>query len=118
MHELSIAEALLEQVRRHAPAGNRVMEVRVEAGMQRAIDATALEWAWQAVAEGTDLADAKLMFTELPYTLTCRHCGSEWTSGDPLATCACGAEAGVIGGAELRLMSLEIETPEAATLGA
>jgi len=112
MHEVSIANALLAQVRRHTPAGARAIVIRVEAGPRQSIDGQALAWAWEASTLETELAGSRLEFTALPYMLTCRTCEREWTSSDPFETCTCGAAAVSIGSAQLRLMSLEVESPE------
>ena len=116
MHETSIAEALIEQVRRHTPPGHRVTLVRVEAGPYQAINPQALEWAWQIVTDGTDLARAKLEFRALPFSLTCSQCGRAWTGADPFEPCACGGEAAAEGSKDLHLVSLDAE-PVGAPVG-
>jgi hydrogenase nickel incorporation protein HypA/HybF len=116
MHETSIAQALIEQVRRHTPAGHLVAAVRVEAGPYQAINPQALDWAWQIVTDGTDLARTKLEFTALPFALTCVKCGRAWNGADPFEPCACGGEARAEGSSDLRLVSLEVE-PLAAPVG-
>ncbi len=113
MHETSIAEALIEQVRRHTPEGHRVALVRVEAGPYQAINPQALEWAWQIVTEGTDLANSILEFRGLSFSLICTQCGRTWTGADPFESCTCGGEARSEGSADLRLVSLEVEPIEA-----
>jgi hydrogenase nickel incorporation protein HypA/HybF len=109
MHETSIAQALMDQVRRHTPEGHAVTVVRVEAGPYQAINPQALDWAWQVVTEGTPLERAKLEFRGLPFSMTCASCGRTWTGTDPFEACACGGEARAEGSADLRLVSLEVE---------
>ena len=110
MHELSIAEALIEQVRRHTPEGSRAFIVRVEAGPLQAIDPDALEMAWRSVTAGTELAQARLDFENLPYILLCPRCDHSWTSHDAFELCDCGAEARAVGCTTLRLNSMEVES--------
>ncbi|HVT82902.1 MAG TPA: hydrogenase maturation nickel metallochaperone HypA, partial [Phycisphaerae bacterium] len=74
MHELSIAEALLDQVRRHLPPGSRVLTIRVEAGARRCIEEQALNLAWEALTQDTDLANSRLELATLPWTLRCNTC--------------------------------------------
>ena len=114
MHELSIAQALVEQVRRYTPAGSRATIVRVEAGPFQTVDPEALSMAWQVLAQDTELAGARLEATLLPYQLNCPACRRQWTSTDPFALCTCGAEAQPSGTSDLRLLSLEVETIEPA----
>ena len=113
MHETSIAEALIDQVRRHTPPGHYALIVRVEAGPYQAINPQALDWAWQIVTEGSELAQTKLEFRGLPFEYACARCGKTWTGSDPLALCPCGNEPKVSGSSDLRLVSLEVETVEA-----
>jgi len=110
MHETSIAQALIEQVRRHTPAGHVAISARVEAGPYQAINPQALEWAWQIVAGETELAHTKLEYRGLPFDLSCISCGRKWTGADPFEPCTCGSEARAAGSSDLRLVSLEVET--------
>ena len=109
MHELSLAEALLSQVRRHTPADHRATLIRVEAGPYQAIDPQALAWAWEALAAETELAHARLDFKALPFAMTCTGCGRTWTGTDPLELCSCGSPPQVTGTSDLRLVSMEVE---------
>src|ERR1051325_5732811 len=97
MHETSIAHALLEQIRRHTPPGHYAISAHVEAGPYQAINPQALEWAWQVVTQDTELQNAQLQFTALPFDFACPRCGKKWTGLDPLALCPCGSEPRVNG---------------------
>jgi hydrogenase nickel incorporation protein HypA/HybF len=110
MHETSIAQALIEQVRRHTPEGHVATVARVEAGPYQAINPQALEWAWQIITAETELAHTKLEYRGLPFDLSCARCGRKWTGTDPFELCSCGAEAQAAGSSDLRLVSLEVET--------
>jgi hydrogenase nickel incorporation protein HypA/HybF len=109
MHETSIAQALIEQVRRHTPEGHVATVARVEAGPYQAINPQALDWAWQIVTDGTELAHTKLEYRGLPFEMSCPGCGRKWTGDDPFELCTCGAEAAASGSSDLRLVSLEVE---------
>lgn len=109
MHELSLAEALLAQVRRHTPADHQATVIRVEAGPYQAINPQALAWAWEAVTAETELAQARLQYAALPFDMTCSGCGRTWTSTDPLEMCTCGALSQAAGSSDLRLVSIEVE---------
>lgn len=111
MHELSLAEALLHQVRRHMPVGAVLRTVRIEAGPALAIEPMAMRMAWQAVTADSPLSGAALELTVLPWRLHCGDCGRCWTGDDPLADCACGSAATTPeGDGRLSLLSLEVDS--------
>jgi hydrogenase nickel incorporation protein HypA/HybF len=91
MHELSIADALLEIALRHAD-GRRIESVEVKVGHLRQVVPDALEFAWTLVTEGTDAEGAALVIEEVPAAGVCRGCGTEsgWDAF-PLACTACGS---------------------------
>ena len=110
VHEISIAEALAGQVRRHIPAGHRACAVRVEAGPLQNIDPEAIAVAWQVVTTDTDLAGAVLNYSALPWQITCNACGRKWTGTDPFELCTCGSTNTLpTGSSGLCLLSLEVE---------
>lgn len=114
MHEFSIAEALAEQVLRHAPAGARVREVEIRVGVLRGLVPEAMTMSWEAVTADTPIARSVLVMDILPWTLSCRQCGRSWTSDAPYETCACGNETpSPIGGDELDLISMTVEEDDA-----
>ncbi len=114
MHELSIAVALIDTVRRAAPAGAVVRIVHVRAGPMRAIAPEALDWAWQAATADSDLAGSTIDLDTLPWTLHCPTCDRTFTAADLFAPCTCGnttahpfSEANEI----LQITSLTIDDP-------
>jgi len=114
MHELSLAEAIVTVVERHA-RGRRVTRVEVAVGHLRQVVPPALAFAFELVAKGTVAEGAELALTEVPAAGRCRSCGA----GSELAafpfTCrACGAwDVEVTAGEELRVESLDVEQEEA-----
>ena len=54
MHEVSLALALVEQVKAHRPAGRRVLAVAIEAGAMQAIEPDAMAMAWESVVAGRE----------------------------------------------------------------
>lgn len=115
MHELSIAESLIDVAREHLPPGGRPSSLTVEAGPMRAIEPDAMEWAWQAARADTEFADAELDLIELPWQLQCLDCDATWSADRIDAACVCGSTAArPVGGDELRLMSMDIVEPETA----
>jgi hydrogenase nickel incorporation protein HypA/HybF len=112
MHEVALARALIELVRRHAPDSGAVRAVHVRAGPLRAVDPDAMHWAWQATVRATPYEDASLNWTQLPWLLVCPDCGAEWSSEDLWAVCRCGGvRSRPAGGDELILEALDVDEP-------
>lgn len=110
MHEFSIALALIDLVRQHAPPGTLIRSIQVRAGPLRAIEPTAMQLAWQAATAGTELAQTRLDLEIPPWTLLCPDCGRTWTSQDLYELCSCGsARSRPVGGDELLLVSLHVD---------
>jgi hydrogenase nickel incorporation protein HypA/HybF len=119
MHELSIADAVVQIAARHA-AGRKVTRVELRVGHLRQVVPPALEFAFELVAEGTVVEGAELVMEEVPATVRCRACGAESTlAGFPAHCGPCGSlDVDVTGGDELLVDSLELEEqPEFATSG-
>ncbi|MAE64193.1 MAG: hypothetical protein CMJ18_07940 [Phycisphaeraceae bacterium] len=109
MHELSIAEALTDQVRRHVPRVARVRSVHVVAGPMRAIEPDAMQWAWTAATQSTELAGAELELELRPWRLECPECHRGFESKEMFTPCPCGcATTRLVDGDELTLQSIEV----------
>ena len=110
MHELSIADAIVAIVDRHA-AGRTVAKVEIKVGHLRQVVPSALEFAFELVAQGTSAEGAELVMHEVPAAGVCRTCEAESELPDfPLQCSACGGfDVEVIRGEELLVDSLELE---------
>jgi hydrogenase nickel incorporation protein HypA/HybF len=115
MHELAIAEAVVGIAERHA-RGRRVTRVEVAVGHLRQVVPSALEFAFELVAQGTPLEGAELVLEEVPAAGRCRPCGRESRLGGfPLLCPVCGsADVEVVAGEELLVESLDVEEKEVA----
>ena len=71
MHELSIAEAVVAVASRHA-AGRRVHRIELKVGYLRQVVPSALEFAFELVADGTSLQGAELVIDQVPARGRCR----------------------------------------------
>jgi hydrogenase nickel incorporation protein HypA/HybF len=119
VHEFSIAEALAEQVLRHAPARGRVSQVEIRVGALRGLEPEAMNMSWDAVTFETSLAGSVLVMDMRPWTLTCPACGRAWDSPVPFAECSCGeASPRPTAGDELDLVSMTVEEDDEAPDGA
>jgi hydrogenase nickel incorporation protein HypA/HybF len=110
MHELSIAEAIVDVAARHA-AGRPVSKVEVKVGHLRQVVPDALDFAFELVTRGTALEGAELVIEEVPAAGRCRECRAESVmTGFPLCCARCGGlEVEVLAGEELSVEALELE---------
>ena len=113
MHELSIANSILESVRKERERlnGARVTRVGVRIGALAGVDPDALSFGFEVLVKGTDLEPLALAIEWTPRRHECPHCKHVFTVVDYQFNCpACGAAATrCIGGDELELAYLEVE---------
>jgi hydrogenase nickel incorporation protein HypA/HybF len=110
MHELSIAEAIVDVATRHA-AGRRVVRVDVRVGHLRQVVPASLEFAFTLVCQGTALDGADLVIEQVPARGRCRRCDAESALEDmPLRCGGCGElDPELLAGEELLVDALELE---------
>jgi hydrogenase nickel incorporation protein HypA/HybF len=116
MHELSIAEAVVGVVTRHA-GGRCVTKVEVKVGHLRQVAPPALELAFELVTGGTPLETAELALEEVPATGRCACCAAETVlEGFPLLCGSCGSpDLELLTGEELLVDAIELEEPRPQT---
>jgi hydrogenase nickel incorporation protein HypA/HybF len=109
MHELSIAEAVVEVALRHA-RGRPVARVELKVGHLRQVVPGALEFAFELLTAGTVLEGAELALETVPAAGRCRRCGAESELEHfPLQCTACGGfELDLLRGEELLVEALEL----------
>jgi len=116
MHELSIAQALVEQVeeivKREGAAG--VESVKVSVGGLSGVEPDALDLAFPVATEGTLADGATLVIEKIPAVLTCRSC--KQVSHPELAFMICeqcgSTDVELKGGRELLLTAVELRFDE------
>jgi hydrogenase nickel incorporation protein HypA/HybF len=109
MHELSIADAVVQIACTHA-AGRQIETIELKVGRLRQVVPDSLAFAFAFVAEGTEAEGAELAMEEVPAAGVCRICGveSEWP-GFPLACGGCGSlDVELIRGEELLVDALSL----------
>ena len=115
MHELSIAQSILDSVREHAAEhnGRRVRRVGVRVGETSGVNADALEFCFGLTVKGTELEGVVLDLERVPVRFQCHACSHQFVPVDFMPGCpACRAGAGrLVGGDELGLSFLELEDP-------
>jgi hydrogenase nickel incorporation protein HypA/HybF len=110
MHELALADAIVEICREHA-GGRSVTKVEVKIGFLRQVVPDSLAFAFELVASGTELDGAQLEIEQIPARVACNTCGAETTiDWFPLACTPCGGlDVELISGEECHVESLELE---------
>ena len=114
MHELSVCQALIEQVERVARDNDarRVVSIVITVGPLSGVEPQLLEHAYPLAAAGTVAEGASLVVETVPVRVRCRTCGAETEASPNRLVCgACGDwQVDVIGGEEMLLTRVEIET--------
>lgn len=122
MHELSICQALIEQVETLArqQGAVRVVQVRVGIGPLAGVEPQLLEQAFLIARAGSLAATADLLIEHLPVRVSCGVCGHE--TGAQVANLVCGHcgnwQTQLVSGDELLLSQVELVREPAAAAAA
>jgi hydrogenase nickel incorporation protein HypA/HybF len=110
MHELALADAVVQICRDNARGGT-VVKVELRVGRLRQVVPDAFAFAFELVAQGTAVEGAELAIAEVPARVACAACEAETEVEQfPLACRRCGSLAvDVVAGEEFHVESLEIE---------
>lgn len=111
MHELSIAQALIEQVQAIAEKEHgEVFSITVSIGSLSGVESESLEQAFLIAVEDTPLQNAKLVTEKVPAKVTCHSCKSESTPEFPFFACqSCGStDFEIVAGHDMILKSVEL----------
>jgi hydrogenase nickel incorporation protein HypA/HybF len=113
MHELSLAEALVELIEEEGRKHDctRVRTVRLEIGAVSCVEPEAMRFCFDAVTRGTIAEGAALDIDIVPARGWCPDCAKAIAVSERLAGCPdCGNwRVQVTGGDDLRLKELEVE---------
>jgi len=113
MHELSIAESILDAVRKERARlnGARVAKVGVRIGELAGVDPDALSFGFEVLVKDTDLEPLALAIEPVARRHECRNCRRVFSVQDYRVDCpACGStDTRCVGGDELELAYLEVE---------
>jgi hydrogenase nickel incorporation protein HypA/HybF len=111
MHELSVCQALLDEVKNVAlaHAASRVEEIVVAVGPLSGVDPSLLACVFEVARHGC-CAGAELRLQSAPLRVRCEACGAESSCKANALLCRqCGAYVvSVVSGDELRLMSVRL----------
>jgi len=108
MHELAIAESLVETIReRVAPA--RVTRVVLEVGALCCVEPEAVRFSFEVCARGTCAEGAALECVEARGLARCRACRRSVEVEGPVASCPCGGlDLEIVQGDRLLLKAVEL----------
>ena len=95
MHELGICDALLKMVRNIAAEESleEITRITVEVGSLSGVVPAYMSDCWEAVTDGTELAEVEFVVEELEGTARCLDCGEEFPADCNRLRCpSCGGE--------------------------
>ena len=108
MHELAIAESVVETVTQRLPDA-KVTCVRLEVGALSGVVPDSIRFCFDLATEGTGLAGAQLDITEPPAQCRCRACSTEFAPDGPVVLCPCGSpDVAVLSGEQLKIVSVQV----------
>jgi hydrogenase nickel incorporation protein HypA/HybF len=113
MHELSVAQGIVDIVRQHVPDADlpNVRTVKLKIGTVAGIVQDSLEFSFGVITAETPLAGAALAVETIPFTVKCRKCGAESVNDMGIILCSqCGSsDTTIIAGTELQIAAIELE---------
>jgi len=114
MHELSIAQSLIELASEAAARDGceRVTRLLVRLGAMSGVVREALEFSFELAAEETPCAGATLEIEEIKVTVFCPSCDERKTLDDGYLFCCptcCSPTPQILTGRELELVSVEVD---------
>jgi hydrogenase nickel incorporation protein HypA/HybF len=112
VHELSICQALIEQVEAVArkESAVQVLQVRIGIGPLSGVEPQLLEQAFQLARAGSIAATASLLIDHLPIRVSCSQCGQETEAKVTNLACGnCGDwHTQLVSGDEMLLLQVEL----------
>lgn len=115
MHELSIAQSIIDAVNARARECNaaRVKNIRLKIGEASGVMTDSLTFCFDMLANLDPLlAGAQLLIVTTPHRAHCRHCRREFSVINFIAQCPVCSEWSneIISGSELEIVEMEIES--------
>lgn len=112
MHELALGQAIVESIGRRAD-GREARQVTVRIGHLRQVVPDSLQFAWEMLTDGTELAGCHLEIDHVPAAVSCRSCGAETTLDLPILQCASceGFDVALVSGEEFLIAAMDVAEP-------
>jgi hydrogenase nickel incorporation protein HypA/HybF len=113
MHELGIAQNILDIVRQAVPEEqtSSVKRIRIRVGRLAGVVSDSLDFCFNAIVSDTEMAQAGLAIEEVPTISRCRDCGHQFEIENLVFLCpACkSTNLKMISGHELEVVEIELE---------
>ncbi|MBZ5496754.1 MAG: hydrogenase maturation nickel metallochaperone HypA [Acidobacteriia bacterium] len=120
MHELSIAQGIVDIIGQYVPEDQapEVRLVKVRVGRLAGVVPDSLDFCFGAIVSGTSLGLARLAIEETPIQSRCTGCGEIFAVEGAAFLCpGCGsAEIKIISGTELQVVEIELLDRQAETV--
>lgn len=113
MHELSIAQNILDIVRESVPPEELpdVRTVKLRLGDLAGVVPDSLEFSFTVLTTDTPLRDARLHIDHVPFKVMCNACRKTFTNeiGFVLCPTCGGTDTKILSGTELQVVEIELE---------
>lgn len=113
MHELSVAQNIVDIINQHVPASDlaKVRTVQLRIGTAAGIVVDSLEFSFGVITNETALKHAVLAVESVPFVIKCKRCGKESTNEQGITLCFhCGSsDTTIVAGTELQIGSIELD---------
>ncbi len=112
MHELALAQEILNIVEQHVPSASvpDVRSVRVRVGSLSGVVPDSLDFCFTAIVGGTPWQSTRLEIEKVAATAACRACSTSFPIEDMAFACpSCGsADVNLASGMELQVLEVEM----------
>lgn len=113
MHELSIAQSILDIVNQHLPSSKaaKVRSIKIRVGKLSNILPDSLHFCFGALTKGSNFEKTQLIIKAIPLTIECKDCKKIYETDDYIFLCpSCNSsDIAVLGGNDLNIEEIEIE---------
>jgi hydrogenase nickel incorporation protein HypA/HybF len=113
MHELSVAQNIIEIVKENIPENElgNVKTIFLEVGEFSGIVSDSLQYCFDVIKSDTPLGNSKMEIKKIPFVLYCNKCKSETTNNMGIRLCEkCGGyDTKIISGTDMQITNVEID---------
>lgn len=113
MHEMSIAQNIIEIIRQYVPhdAETKVRNVHLKIGETSGILIDSLAFCYRAITQNSSLQESILVIDRIPLSIQCHACHALTTSDAIVFYCqACGSNnVSMLSGMEMLVTDIEVE---------